>query len=96
MTRSWLIGKGADCDVVVDRPGISDHHCRLTREADGTSLEDLGSAGGTMVNGTRIVAKTRVTPGDAVTIGAGDPDALAGGGAPAGLEGPPDRPRGGQ
>jgi pSer/pThr/pTyr-binding forkhead associated (FHA) protein len=75
MSRSWTIGNGEDCDVVVNRPTVSGHHCRLTRDGDGPdggyTLEDLGSTNGTYVNGARIAARTpvRVAPGDAITLG---------------------------
>ena len=68
MTRSWLIGRGADCDLIVSTASV--HHCRLTREdTGGVVLEDLGSPDGTFVNGVRLTAPGRVTPGDAVTLG---------------------------
>ena len=74
MTRSWLIGRGADCDLKVDRPTVSVHHCRLTREAGGVVvLEDLGAPEGTFVNGVRLTGPIRVTPGDAVTLGPNTP-----------------------
>ncbi len=67
MTRSWLIGRGADCQVIVGT--VSVHHCRLTRDvAGGVVVEDLGSPDGTFVNGVRLTAPGRVTPGDAVTL----------------------------
>src|SRR4051812_29159906 len=69
MVRSWIIGSGEDCDLVVDSPTVSGRHCRLTREADGFVLEDLGSTNGTYVNGARIARRMRVTPADAVTLG---------------------------
>ena len=47
MARSWTIGSGPDCDLVVDRPVVSGRHCRLTRVGDGYLLEDLGSTNGT-------------------------------------------------
>jgi pSer/pThr/pTyr-binding forkhead associated (FHA) protein/Zn-dependent protease with chaperone function len=73
MTRSWLIGSSADCDVIVNRPAISGLHCRLTRDGDEIVLEDLRSTDGTFVNGGPIDAPTRVTPGDAITLGASTP-----------------------
>jgi len=72
MMRTWLIGCGPDCNPVVNRPLVASHHCRLSRGDDGVLLEDLGSPSGTFVNGARISAPTRVTPGDAITLG---PDA---------------------
>ena len=67
--RSWVIGSGADCDVVVDSPVASGRHCRLTQEPDGLILEDLGSTNGTYVEGMRIAAATRITPAQEITLG---------------------------
>ena len=69
MARSWTIGSSPDCDLVVDRPVVSGHHCRLTREGDGFLLEDLGSTNGTYVNGERVEAPVRVGRADVVTLG---------------------------
>ena len=33
--RTWIIGSGADCDLVVERPTVSGRHCRLTETFDG-------------------------------------------------------------
>jgi pSer/pThr/pTyr-binding forkhead associated (FHA) protein len=68
--RTWMIGNGEDCDVVVAQPRVSGRHCRLTETADGYVLEDLGSSNGTYVNGERIAAETRVSAADRITLGA--------------------------
>ena len=67
--RSWVIGSGADCDVVVDSPLASGRHCQLTQKPDGYFLEDLGSTNGTYVDGNRITSARRVTPAEAITLG---------------------------
>jgi pSer/pThr/pTyr-binding forkhead associated (FHA) protein len=69
MATSWTIGSASDCDLVVDLPRVSGHHCRLARSEDGYTLEDLGSTNGTFVNGVRIVESIRVTQCDAITLG---------------------------
>jgi pSer/pThr/pTyr-binding forkhead associated (FHA) protein len=68
--RTWTIGSGADCDVVVAQPRVSGRHCRFTELADGYLIEDLGSSNGTYVNGERIEKPTRVSTADAITLGA--------------------------
>lgn len=68
-SRSWTIGSAADCDLVVDRPTVSARHCRLTRDAEGHLLEELGSANGTYVDGRRITSSARVRPQDRITLG---------------------------
>lgn len=70
MARTWVLGSSEECDLVIDAPGVSGRHCRLTRDADGRfTLEDLGSLNGTFVNGTRITRPERAAPGDAITLG---------------------------
>jgi pSer/pThr/pTyr-binding forkhead associated (FHA) protein len=49
-----VIGRGNECDVVIHDMKASRQHCKLTRQATGFLLEDLGSRNGTFVNGTRI------------------------------------------
>src|SRR5262245_34745571 len=73
MPESWTIGADPECDLVVDRPTVSRRHCRLTRDADGFVLDDLGSSNGTYVNGERIATRMRVTRDDAITLGANIP-----------------------
>src|SRR5215470_9355438 len=68
--RSWIIGSGSDCDIVVAQPRVSRRHCRFTELADGYLVEDLGSSNGTYVNGERIAEAMRVSAGDAITLGA--------------------------
>jgi pSer/pThr/pTyr-binding forkhead associated (FHA) protein len=67
--RSWVIGSRSDCDVVVDSPVVSARHCQLTQTPEGFVLEDLGSTNGIFVDGVKITAPTRVTPGESITLG---------------------------
>jgi pSer/pThr/pTyr-binding forkhead associated (FHA) protein len=47
-----IIGRGEDCDVVLDDPSVSRHHAAIFAIAGARPvLEDLGSANGTFVNG---------------------------------------------
>jgi two-component system cell cycle response regulator len=49
------IGRAADADLVVDDTGVSRHHARFARAADGTYYaEDLGSTNGTFLRGEQI------------------------------------------
>ncbi len=47
----------------------SRRHARLSLEQGVYWLEDLGSTGGTWVNGQKIAAKTRLSPDDTITLG---------------------------
>ncbi len=71
--QTWIIGSGAQCDLIVDSPGVSGRHCRLTSTPDGYILEDLGSTNGTHVNGMRITTSCRVTRSDTITLGLNTP-----------------------
>lgn len=68
-TQSWLIGSAADCDIVVNLPPVSAHHCRLTQTPDGCFLEDLESSNGTFVNKRRVTSKLAVSTLDAIRLG---------------------------
>ena len=69
MAKSWIIGSASDCDLAVELPTVSGHHCRLIHDDTGYVLEDLGSTNGTYVNGTRVVGSVDVKRGDAITLG---------------------------
>lgn len=44
------IGRDPDSDIALDNPGISRHHLRLEKGAEGYYAEDLESANGTFLN----------------------------------------------
>src|SRR5438067_1452099 len=67
--RQWIIGRSAECDLVLDQPGVSVRHCRLTETASAVVLEDLGSTNGTFVNGVQVTSPVRVARGDHITLG---------------------------
>jgi pSer/pThr/pTyr-binding forkhead associated (FHA) protein len=70
MPRTWIVGSSEECDLVIDAPGVSGRHCRLTRDADGRfTIEDVNSLNGTFVNGAKIDRPRQVDPGDAITLG---------------------------
>ncbi|MBX3724692.1 MAG: FHA domain-containing protein [Xanthomonadales bacterium] len=49
-----VIGRGGDCDLVLDEPGLSRRHAVLETMPDGLFLRDMGSANGSFVNGARV------------------------------------------
>jgi hypothetical protein len=66
----WLIGREADCDLIIPHPEVSGRHCRLLRTADGRFwVEDLGSTNGTFARGRRIASAVEVDPGELVLLG---------------------------
>lgn len=64
-----MIGRGADCQLILDDDYVSTRHARVVATADGYYIEDLGSTNGTYVNGQRITAPTTITLADGVRIG---------------------------
>ncbi len=63
-----VIGRGAECDVVLAEPLVSRRHAELRQVGSGWQLVDLGSWNGTFVNGRRVSQAT-VGPEDIVGIG---------------------------
>ncbi|MFI0609037.1 MAG: FHA domain-containing protein, partial [Anaerolineae bacterium] len=63
-----VIGRSG-CDVVVLDPRVSRRHARLQTEGAVISIQDLGSANGTWVNGRRIQQATALRSGDRLRFG---------------------------
>lgn len=66
----FVIGRGDDCDLVLDDGRASRHHAELRGYPDGRAeLHDLGSANGTAVNGHRLNGPVLLSGGERVEIG---------------------------
>lgn len=63
------LGRDITNDIVINDREVSRHHLRLTRGADGYTIEDLGSTNGTFVNGKRLTGATALKNGDMVGLG---------------------------
>jgi pilus assembly protein CpaF len=64
-----VIGRGAQCGLRIANWRVGRQHARLLREASMIVLEDLGTLGGTLVNGQRVVRHAPVLPDDEILIG---------------------------
>ena len=64
-----MIGRGADCQIILDDDYVSTRHARVVSGENGIYVEDLGSTNGSYVNGQRITAPTTLTMSDTVRIG---------------------------
>ena len=67
-----VVGRRADCDLVLEDDYVSRRHAVVRTSAGSVSVEDLGSTGGTFVNGDRISAPTRLRDGNTVRFGGVD------------------------
>lgn len=66
---SALVGREAGCDIVLPLVSVSRRHARITRREDGHVLEDLGSTGGTLLNGRPLRGPALLHDGDRIGIG---------------------------
>ena len=65
-----LIGRLADCAVIISDTNTSRHHAQINRSGSGFVISDLGSTNGTSVNGERLLADHRLADGDIISVGA--------------------------
>jgi pSer/pThr/pTyr-binding forkhead associated (FHA) protein len=66
---SLLIGRGAECDLVLEDPLVSRVHARVLLSSDGVMLEDLHSTNGVYLNGDRVMGAAGVNVGDRALLG---------------------------
>ena len=66
-----LIGRGPDARLMLQDPRVSTRHAIVRRQNDKVTVEDLGSANGTLVNGAAVDAGERreVKPGGEIQVG---------------------------
>ena len=64
-----MVGRRADCDVVLSDETVSRVHAAIMLFAGQWVLDDRGSTNGTRVNGRRVWGATVVGPGDRVSFG---------------------------
>lgn len=62
-----VIGRGTDCDLILDEPEMSRKHAQIENTDDGLFLRDLGSANGTFVNGVPV-RDAVLMPGDQIAF----------------------------
>ena len=64
-----VLGRGADCDIQVDRDSVSRRHARVFRNGESWSVEDLQSTNGSYVNDVQV-SKSVLRDADFLKIGA--------------------------
>lgn len=63
------LGRGEDNTICLDDLSVSRRHARIAYRRAGYWLSDLGSMGGTWVNGSRLAAPHQIGAGDIIDIG---------------------------
>jgi len=62
------LGRGPDCDIVLNVSSVSRHHARIFLEGGHYWVKDLESGNGTVVNGERVKLQM-LNDGDTITLG---------------------------
>ena len=65
----YVIGRGADCSIRVEAGQVADTHAKLILNYDHALIEDLGSSGGTRVNGQPVSGTARLWPNQKIQVG---------------------------
>lgn len=65
----FVIGRSPDCGLALDDALVSRQHAVIRVKESTLSIEDLGSANGVLVNGTRITRPTELWDRDRIQIG---------------------------
>jgi len=63
-----VIGRGEDATLILSNISVSRHHAEIELRGDMATIKDLGSANGTMVNGTSV-EEAALTSGDEIMLG---------------------------
>src|SRR5690242_10638753 len=64
-----VIGSDPACEVTIFDPDVAPRHAAISWSAEGYTIEDLGSAQGTLVEGKRIAQRTPLALGATIGIG---------------------------
>ncbi|HOG49928.1 MAG TPA: FHA domain-containing protein, partial [Lentisphaeria bacterium] len=63
-----LVGRCVEAALSLDHNGVSRQHCRLHRDGDVVTIEDLNSRNGTFVNAHPVYAPTKLNHLDQIQI----------------------------
>jgi Protein of unknown function (DUF3662)/FHA domain len=62
------IGRGTDCDLRIDDPGISRHHAEIRQQGGDVVIVDAGSTNGIVIDGERV-EQARLVNGARIQLG---------------------------
>lgn len=68
LRETMTLGRKRVCDICLDFPNISSHHCDFVFKDGYWYVRDCNSRNGTKVNGLRVISKVLI-PGDELHIG---------------------------
>jgi DNA-binding winged helix-turn-helix (wHTH) protein len=68
VSHTLMIGRDPSCDVQVQDRQVSRFHARITPNAEGVTIEDLGSKNGTNHNGVELASPIMLQDGDLLGI----------------------------
>ena len=68
LTDHILIGRGEDCDIIVNDRQVSRHHARFSFNNGVSQIEDLKSKNGTYLNGEKLDAPKQIQEKDEIQI----------------------------
>jgi len=68
-TRPFVIGRAAECDLLLDHATISRRHARVVRGKEGYLVEDLSSRNGVLVDGSAVRGAAVIIPGTVLAVG---------------------------
>lgn len=63
-----VIGRDAECDIVIPDRQVSRQHARITKGTNGIILEDLGSKNGTFLNNQVLSEPIKLVEADEIAI----------------------------
>jgi Protein of unknown function (DUF3662)/FHA domain len=64
-----ILGRGRDCDVVLDDAGVSRRHAHIRPTAEGWTIADLRSTNGVILNGEPLRGVHPLRAGDRIELG---------------------------
>ncbi len=67
--ESAVVGRGKDCEVVLDAKNISRRHVQIESASDGFRITDLESANGVWIDDKRVEEPTRLEAGEQFRLG---------------------------
>ncbi|NLN62411.1 MAG: FHA domain-containing protein [Myxococcales bacterium] len=67
--QDFVIGRGLDCNLVLEDPLVSRRHARISTAAQVPTIDDLGSRNGTLVNNVPVFSAHPLAHNDRLRIG---------------------------